>query len=282
MSLKGKVALVTGAGTGIGLMIAEGFANQGAKVYITGRRGDVLQNAADAYKGPGQLVPLAMDVTKPTDIASSVSRVSEEDGKLNVLVNNAGIPTPPNEPNFTQTKLATIAEGKLPYDLETFEGFEAIFKLNTSAPYFMTTAFFDLLTKGAQAGREGDETSSVINISSVATTFKIAPTPNSFSYSLSKVAVELMTTQLAASFARDKLPIRVNAIAPGVFQTDIFPAEYWAPFKTNPLPGLIEPIPVRRLGMREEMEKAALLLATNGYVNGVVLRLDGGLVLLNP
>lgn len=283
MTMNGKVALVTGGGTGIGLIIAEGFANQGAKVYITGRRSNVLQKAAEEYKGPGQLVPFTMDVTKPADIAAAVERVAQDDGKLNILVNNAAIVTPLNDPNFSPNKMARFAEGKPSYDTETFEGFESIFKLNTSAPYFMTVAFIDLLTKGAQAGKgEGDETSSVINISSGAVNFKVSPAGGSVAYPLSKAALELLTVQLSASFARNQVPIRMNSISPGLFQSDFAPPEAWERLKMNPMPGLIEPVPLRRLGMPKEMAQTAVFLATNGYVNGMVIRVHGGLDLLNP
>jgi NAD(P)-dependent dehydrogenase (short-subunit alcohol dehydrogenase family) len=96
---------------------------------------------------------------------------------------SAGISRPLNDPNFLETKNARIAEGKLAYDLETFEGFESIFKLNISATYFVSVAFIDLLVKGAKSGKgEGDETANIINVSSAVTEIRSLLIPNSVSF----------------------------------------------------------------------------------------------------
>jgi NAD(P)-dependent dehydrogenase (short-subunit alcohol dehydrogenase family) len=140
-----------------------------------------------------------MDVTDSESIAKVVKTVQTDHDKLDVLVNkyescevvsfrwlfsmglfSAGISAPLNEPDFAAKKFAYYAEdNKAPYDLETVEGWQSIYRINTLAPFFVTTAFLGLLQKGARSQKGGPGTSSVINISSVAASSKMSPLPNS-------------------------------------------------------------------------------------------------------
>ncbi|KIM36701.1 hypothetical protein M413DRAFT_13849 [Hebeloma cylindrosporum] len=272
IDLSGRVGLVTGGGTGIGLMIAQGLASCGAKVYIAGRRVDVLEKSAAGYQGKGSIVALCMDVVDEESIKKGVKFISEADGKLDILVNNAGITTPLGESDFATKKFEYSAEGKIPMELH--------FKLNVFAPFFVTSAFLELLEKGARSRIDG--TSSVINISGCAAVMKSGFANLSFAYATTKAALDQITTSLAADLARRKVPVRINAIEPGAFPTDIVPAEIFEEYRTKPLPGLIAPVPLLRWGKPEEIALTAVYLASTGYTNGIVLRVDGGLALVNP
>ncbi|KAF9024112.1 NAD(P)-binding protein [Hymenopellis radicata] len=262
--LTGQVALVTGAGTGIGLMIATVFAKNGAKVYITGRRLAVLEAAVSSGMGlSGSLVALQLDVT------------NEE--SLDILVNNAGINGPVvDQAGFMSRKMA--AED--PLEPESFKDWVDLFTINSIAPFFVIRAFTDLLLAGARS-RSADATSSVINISSAATYIRSNVTSNTLGYGPSKAALDKITVVLATDFASRRLPIRINQISPGMFPSQLS-AELLDDLSTKPLPGFVAPVPSGRAGTEEEMGSTALYLATAGYTNGIDIKIDGGVSLVNP
>ncbi|KAF5384463.1 hypothetical protein D9757_000449 [Collybiopsis confluens] len=280
--MSARVALVTGGGTGIGLCMATGLARNGAKVYITGRRVDVLEKAANSIQcsGLGSLVPLQMDVTDEESINKGVQVVTRAEGRLDILINNAGATIPSSQPDFVAKGMEYYSQGKLPYELETFEGWSQLFRLNTAAPFFVTTAFLDLLTKGANTG--GRQTSIVINISSIAASMRTAYPANSLSYGLTKAAVEQITTFMAADLARRKIPVRVVALAPGPFPSEILEKlGNIEDLATQAPANHLSPGPLLRIGLPEEIAMSANLLVANEYVNGVILTIDGGFKLVN-
>ncbi|KAF5343062.1 hypothetical protein D9758_011116 [Tetrapyrgos nigripes] len=279
LDLQGKIALVTGGGTGIGLMIAKELSKSGAKVYITGRRLEVLQKTA-AETG---LFPLQMDVSDKQSIANAVKVIDEAEGKLDILVNNAGIigfrsellfgkPAPDSD-GGTGTKI-----GEALFEQDSFEQWTDVFKTNTAGPYFTTMGFLSLLKRGART-REG-ETSSVIIISSGAGSFKV--TSGMIAYPVSKAGANHLTGILATQFALQKIPIRVNCIAPGIFPSEL--AQELADVAMEPLPGFFNPAPLLRPGRQLEIGSAAVFLSSlaGEFVNGIVMPVDGGLMLLNP
>ncbi|KAF9055401.1 NAD(P)-binding protein [Hymenopellis radicata] len=276
--LTGQVALVTGAGTGIGFMIATVFAKNGAKVYITGRRLAVLEAAVSSAMGlSGSLVALQMDVTNEESVKTAAEIVKAQDGKLDILVNNAGINGPLlDKEGFMSRKMA--AED--PLEPESFKDWVDLFTINSIAPFFAIRAFTDLLLAGARS-RGAGATSSVINISSVATYVRSNVTCNTFGYGPSKAALDQITVVLATNFASRKLPIRINQISPGVFASEITAGVLDA-FVTEVPPGWVAAVPSGRAGTEEEMGATALYLATAGYTNGVDIKLDGGVSLVNP
>ncbi|PBK64208.1 NAD(P)-binding protein [Armillaria solidipes] len=276
MSLSGRVGLVTGGGTGIGFMIAKAFAANGAKVYITGRRLDVLEKAAASVTGvPGSVVPIQMDVTDEESVKAGAKHIEGVDGKLDILVNNAGIGGSLRDPDFTAKKLAATD----PFEPETMQTWTDIFALNTIAPFFIVRAFQSLLIKGAQSRHEG--TASVINVSSVAAKMN-ALTLSSVAYPVTKVALDKLTLVLGTSFAQRGIPIRVNVLAPGVFASQLVSLEVLEAIKTKPFPGMVAPIPAKRQGTEAEMGMTAVYLAASDYTNGAVLSVDGGVSLVNP
>ncbi|KAK0245113.1 hypothetical protein EDD85DRAFT_5874 [Armillaria nabsnona] len=277
MSLSGRVGLVTGGGTGIGFMIAKAFAANGAKVYITGRRLDVLEKAAASVTGvSGSLVAIQMDVTDEESVKTGAKHIEGIDGKLDILVNNAGFGGSLRDPDFIAKKNA--AED--PFEPETVQNWADIFALNTIAPFFVVRAFQYLLIKGAHSRQQG--TSSVINVSSVAAAMNTTSPLSSAAYNVTKAALDKLTLVLATSFAGRDIPIRVNVLAPGLFASQMGSPEIVEMVKTKPLPGMVAPIPARRQGTEVEMGMTAVYLAVSDYTNGAVLSVDGAVALVNP
>jgi len=175
--LRGRIALVSGGGTGIGLMIAEGLAANGAKVYIGGRRKEVLDKVADkwATHGKGTIIPFSLDVSNRDSIIEAKKLIEEEEGKLHILVNNAGVVGPlvaflnnPQAPENTNAETL----GNALFDDDGQDAWTALYKINTFSIYYMTSAFLGLLDKGSR-DVEG-YTSTVINITSISGILKIA------------------------------------------------------------------------------------------------------------
>ncbi|KAK0438956.1 hypothetical protein EV421DRAFT_1906291 [Armillaria borealis] len=277
MSLSGRVGLVTGGGTGIGFMIVKAFAANGAKVYITGRRLDVLEQAATSVIGvPGFVVPIQMDVTDEESVKAGVKHIEGIDGKLDILVNNAGIAGPLHDPDFTAKKFAATD----PFEPETVQTWTDLFALNTITPFFVVHAFQSLLVKGARSRHGG--TATVINVSSVATKMNTPGPLTSVAYLMTKSTLDKLTLVLGASFAQRGIPIRVNVLAPGVFASQLVSPEVLEAIKTKLLPGLVAPIPAKRQGTEVEMGMTAVYLAVSDYTNGAVLSVDGGVSLVNP
>ncbi|PBK64202.1 short-chain dehydrogenase [Armillaria solidipes] len=276
MSLDGRVGLVTDGGTGIGFTIAKAFAANGAKVYITGRRLDVLEKAAASVTGvSGSIVPLQMDVTEEESLKVGAQHIEGIDGKLDILVNNAGFAGSLRDPDFITKKFAAAD----PFEPETAQNWADIFALNTIAPFFVVRAFQSLLIKGAHSRPQG--TSSVINISSVAAKLN-GSGPLSLAYGPTKSALEKLTLVLGTSFAGRDIPIRVNALEPGIFASQSTSTEFLESLKTKPVPGSVAPIPARRHGTDAEMGMSAVYLAASDYTNGAILNVDGGITLVNP
>ncbi|PBK64164.1 short-chain dehydrogenase [Armillaria solidipes] len=276
MSLSGRVAFITGGGTGIGFSIAKTFAANGAKVYITGRRLDVLEKAAVSVAGvPGSITPLQMDVTNEEDVKAGVKHIEETDGKLDILINNAGIAGSLRDPDFAAKRAAASD----PFEPETVQNWADIFALNTIAPFFVVRAFQSLLIKGAHSRPQG--TSSVINISSVAAKTSTPGPGTCMAYSVTKAALDKLTLVLGMSFAGRGIPIRVNALQPGAFASQIIGPEVLEAIKME-IPGVTAPIPARRHGTEAEIGTAATYLAVSDYTNGALLSIDGGISLVNP
>ncbi|KAL1673411.1 hypothetical protein EV122DRAFT_222736 [Schizophyllum commune] len=276
-----RVALVTGGGTGIGLMIAQGLAANGAKVYITGRREHVLTKSALTFKGKGQLVPLTMDVTDKASILSAKETVSSNDGYLDILVNNAG----QDDPGSVWMSDESDVQNKEPEAFgsglfnEKQEDWSSIFSIDGYSCFFVTSAFLGLLAKGAE--RHGAYSANVINMTSVCASIKVAM--NHFGYNSAKAAATHITKMFATELARRKIPVRVNTLAPGLFESEMT-AEKLA---QNGIEGVtlgVQPLPHARVGRANEMAGTALWMASpaGGYLNGQEIMIDGGYTTVNP
>ncbi|PBK74721.1 NAD(P)-binding protein, partial [Armillaria solidipes] len=257
--LSGLVAVVTGGGTGIGLMIARGLAENGAKVYITGRRKDVLEGVVNSGIIKGEVVALPMDVTVKASILEAKKVIEQKEGKLHILVNNAGQAGPMslwfNDLTSAQHKDAeTLGQALF---TESEEGWADVFAINVYSIYFVTMAFLGLLDKGTkdQAGY----TSSVINITSISAVTKLAQ--QHFAYNTSKSAASHLTKMLATEFALKGIPVRVNAIAPGVYESEMTKTVI-RPEDVDATGSGVLPVPARRAGTGEEMAGTAVYLAS--------------------
>ncbi|KAL1745101.1 hypothetical protein HDZ31DRAFT_37139 [Schizophyllum fasciatum] len=279
--LSGRIAVVTGGGTGIGNMIARGLASNGAKVYITGRRFEVLQKAAGAFSGAGSLVPLKMDATNKDSILSAKKEIAEKEGKLHVLVNNAGQVGPCS--NFMSNPDAPENKDAEAFGMTLFkedqQGWSDVFAINNHSIFFVSSAFVGLLAKGA--ADYGAYSSSIINITSISGTIKVAQ--DHFAYNSAKAAASHLTRMLATEYARREIPVRVNAISPGVYASEMTSDQIPAAQVDKIGKGLV-PVPARRDGTAQEMGGTAVYLASPAgyYMNGQELTIDGGYTAMNP
>jgi len=286
--LKGKVALITGGGTGIGLMMARGLAANGAKTYIGSRRRDVVEKAVEMHGQDllGSLIPIVLDVTSKESILRAVELISSENhGRLDILINNAGQVGPMvqwfNDPSAPQRKDAETL-GRALFDNETFEDWQRLFSVNLASIYFVTTAFLGLLDKGSKVG--GEFSASVLNITSISGSYKLSQ--GHFAYNSSKAAGDHLNSMLATEFALKSVKIRVNAIAPGVFPTEMTSGEgrSFGPDEAHRVAGGITPVPSMRSGSIEEIAGTALYLVSRAgwYTNGQSIVVDGSVLAVNP
>ncbi|KAI0338890.1 NAD(P)-binding protein [Trametopsis cervina] len=285
--LKGRVAVVTGGGTGIGWMIAQGLATNGVKVYITGRRKEVLEKSIASFErqdGSGEIIPIAMDVTNRDSITAAQKEVQAKEGKLHILVNNAGQSGPVSTFfNDTSAPEHQSAEtlGQALFQNESFDQWAQLYTINSASIFFVTTAFLGLLAKGSED--RAQYTSCVINISSISGHMKLAQ--NHFAYNSSKAATAHLTKMMATEFALKNIPVRVCGIAPGVYESEMTAARLANNPKAVNSVGLgIQPVPADRPGTAHEMVGTVIFLASPAgcYTNGQEIVVDGGYLAVNP
>ncbi|KAG0152051.1 hypothetical protein CROQUDRAFT_35675 [Cronartium quercuum f. sp. fusiforme G11] len=258
-SVAGLVAVVTGGGTGIGLMCTEALATHGAKVYITGRRKAVLKQAVDNYNQhvTGRIVAIQADVTSMGDLERVVKEIeNQEPNGIQILINNAGIGGPSSVLNSDKSGKELA---KSTSESENFEGWDEVWRTNVAAVYFSTVCFLPLLEKGSKEFYR----SGVINISSICGLSK--GSQSHIAYNASKAATIHMTKIMATEVGR--LGIRFNSIAPGLFPSEMSDiSEIFAKKKYK--------IPAGRPGKLEEM--AATVLYGGQYSDGLIMPVDGG------
>jgi NAD(P)-dependent dehydrogenase (short-subunit alcohol dehydrogenase family) len=244
--LDGKVAIVTGASSGLGVAAAQALAEAGADVALGARRADRLAETARLVEETGRrALAVQTDVSRPEDCQRLVSAAVEAFGRVDVLVNNAGIGT------------------AVPASRETPEEFRSVLAINLEGCYWMAQA----------AGRVMPPGSTIINVSSVLG-IVTAGMPQA-AYSASKAGLLGLTRDLAAQWTARK-GIRVNAVAPG-----FFPTEMSSDYPPGYIDRASELIPARRAGRAEELAAAIVFLASDAssYVTGATLPVDGGLTI---
>jgi NAD(P)-dependent dehydrogenase (short-subunit alcohol dehydrogenase family) len=246
-SLDGRVALVTGGSRGIGEMIAAGFICQGAKVYISSRKSEACEAAAERL-GPG-CVALPQDVSTVEGCRALAERLGALEDRLDILVNNAG------------------AAWLAPFDEFPEQGWDKVLDLNLKSPFFLTQALHRLLRA---AGRP-DSPAKVVNICSI-DAIRLNPR-ETYSYHASKAGLVYLTRRMAAELVKDG--INVTAIAPGAFASDM------NVMARDHGDELAKEIPSRRIGRAGDIAGAAIYLASRAgdYVVGDTLVVDGGLAL---
>jgi NAD(P)-dependent dehydrogenase (short-subunit alcohol dehydrogenase family) len=243
-NLTGKVALVTGASSGLGRHFAEVLAQAGARVGLAARRTDALQAAADAISAMGGTAAIArLDVTDAPSIVAAVDEIESALGGIDILINNSGV---------------AIAKPVLE---QTERDWDDVVDVNLRGAFLVATNVAKRMRE-----RGGG---SIVNIESILSFRQfgaIAP------YAASKAGLTQLTRSMAAELARFR--IRVNGIAPGYFHTDIA-REF---FGTEAGQAMIRRIPQRRLGELPNLDGPLLLLSSDAsrYMTGATLVVDGG------
>jgi NAD(P)-dependent dehydrogenase (short-subunit alcohol dehydrogenase family) len=241
--LSGKVAIVTGGGSGLGLQMAHGLADAGSDLVLCARKLERCEEAAAAM--PTRALALPLDVSDEDSVRAMVARVVHEFGRVDILVNNAG-----------------TVWGAAPEDIP-LKGWQKVVDVNLTGVFLCAQA----------AGRVMIEKGGgkIVNVASVAGLHGApAETMNSLPYHATKGGVISLTRDLAWKWARHG--INVNAIAPGWFPSDM------ANFVLERNPQLAERIPLGRFGGPEDLKGAVVFLASRAsdYVTGHTLVVDGG------
>jgi NAD(P)-dependent dehydrogenase (short-subunit alcohol dehydrogenase family) len=242
-AVAGKVVVVTGGSRGIGRMIATGFAEAGAKVYISSRKEEELRATADEIGATA----IPADLSTAEGCTALAGVVAEREPAVHVLVNNAGA-----------TWGAPLAE-------YPESAWDKVLSTNVKAPFLLTQALLDRLRAAAQP----DDPARILMIGSIEG-FAV-PLWTNYAYPASKAAVHMMTRHLAADLAPD---VTVNAIAPG-----LFPSKMTAfAFQPGAEEEIVKHIPLHRAGRPSDMAGVALFLAgpAGSYITGAVLPVDGG------
>jgi NAD(P)-dependent dehydrogenase (short-subunit alcohol dehydrogenase family) len=249
-SVSGKVAVVTGGSRGIGLMIAEGLVSAGAKVYISSRKADVCDAAAEQLRTLGSCVSIPADLSTKAGCDGLAAAIAEHEVKVHILVNNAG---------------ATWGAPLLEYPDDAWD---KVLATNVKAVFNLTTALMTQLCAAADA----DDPARVINIGSI-DGIRV-PAMEAYAYAASKAAVHMLTRQLAHRLARDH--VTVNAIAPGPFRSKMMA------FVLDAEGGeemVASGVPLRRIGRAEDAAGVVIFLSSRAgsYLTGAVIPLDGGM-----
>jgi NAD(P)-dependent dehydrogenase (short-subunit alcohol dehydrogenase family) len=246
--ISGKVALVTGGSSGIGLMIARGYAEAGAKVYISSRKADVCDKVAAELSEVGTCIALPADLSTEAEAVRLAGEIAEREPRLHILVNNAG------------------ANWGAPFAEFPDAAWDKLLALNVKAVFHLTRALVGSLEKAATAA----DPARVINIGSIDGIQ--APSLETYAYSASKAAVHHMTRVLAKKLAPQK--ITVNAVAPGPFDSKMMAATM---DKFHDM--IVAGCPMGRIGEPDDMAGVAIYLASRAgaYLTGAVIPVDGGI-----
>lgn len=251
-SLEGRIALVTGGSRGIGKMIAAGFLEYGAKVYISARKADACAaTAAELSTQGGTCIALPQDISTVAGCRALAEEIQRREPQLHILVNNAGAAWAADFDEFPEL------------------GWDKVMNLNVKSPFFLTQALHGALKAGASDARPAK----VINIASI-DGIRLNPL-ETYSYHASKAALIYLTRRMAAKLVADR--IVVTAIAPGPFASEMNRAA------RDQADVVAARTPLRRIGRDEDMAGAAIYLASRAgdYVVGETIAVDGGIAYAN-
>lgn len=247
-SIKGKVAVVTGGSRGIGLMIARGFVEAGARVYISARKAQACDEAAAALSKIGECISVPADLGTMSGVSHLTEEVARREKSLHILVNNAG------------------ATWGAPLDEFPDSGWDKVMGINVKGVFYLTVKTLPLLRAAASQA----DPARVINIGSI--DGLRVPLFENFSYSASKAAVHMLTRHLAHTLVKDN--ITVNAIAPGLFPSKM--TEFL--FQGAGEEGATQHVPLGRAGRQDDIAGACIFLSSRAgsYLTGAVIPVDGG------
>jgi len=254
--LNGKIALVTGAARGIGEAIAAAFLEEGAVVYLSDLDRAAVERTAARVGGRA----LALDVREPADWQAAVERIEAEQGRLHVLVNNAGI---------------TGLEDGAPQDPEhaSLEDWHRVHRTNLDGVFLGCRAALRSMRRLPPG-----ETGSIVNLSSRSGLVGI---PGAAAYASSKAAVRNHTKTVALHCTEQGLRVRCNSLHPAAILTPMWePMLGTGPEREATMAALVADTPMRRFGTAREVSLAAVFLASDesSYMTGAELHLDGGLL----
>lgn len=249
-SIEGKTAVITGGSRGIGRMIAAGFVDAGARVYISSRRADACHEVAAELSERGTCIAIPADLSSADGVSSLASGFAEHESALHVLVNNAGT-----------TWVA-------PFDDYPERAFDKLWDLNVKALFQLTRSLLPLM----RAAAEPDDPARVVNVGSV--DGERVPVHESYAYSASKAGAHMLTRHLAIRLA--SYNITVNAIAPGPFESKITQGVFDDP---DALDQLVSRVPLGRPGRPDDVAGVAIFLAAraSAYLTGAIIPVDGGM-----
>jgi NAD(P)-dependent dehydrogenase (short-subunit alcohol dehydrogenase family) len=247
-SLEGKVALVTGGSRGIGKMIAQGYVEYGARVYVSSRGAEACEETAAELSKVGTCIALPADLSSQAEAQRVAAELAGREQAVHILVNNAG------------------ANWGAPIEDYPDKAWDKVLALNLKAVFHLTVAMLPQLEAAATA----DDPARVINIGSVDGIQ--VPLLETYAYSSSKAAVHHLTRVLARKLAERN--ITVNAVAPGPFESKMMAATL-EKFGD----GIAASCPRKRIGTPEDMAGVAIYLASRAgaYVTGAVIPVDGGI-----
>lgn len=246
MKLSGKVALVTGGGTGIGRGAAISLAAEGAAVIVMGRRAEPLEETVNYIKSNGgEALPLAGDVTRTEDIVKAHDIIKERWGRLDILVNNAG------------------SGMRKPFLEVTMEEFDYIYKIDLRSVFEMTQVMVPLMQSGG----------SIINVASI---LGVLGSPNSSVYCAMKGGVVQLTRALAAELGP---AVRVNCLCPSHIVTPMMEPAFKLAESKGKMDKLNSLFPMKRIGYPEDMNGSIVFFASDdsGWLTGNIFMIDGGL-----
>lgn len=242
--LEGKVALVTGASSGLGRGFAHSLAKHGAAVAVCGRRKERLEEVvAEVAEAGGRALAVELDVRDPAAITAAVERTWTELGPLDILVNNAGIP-----------------DARRPHKMP-LEVVDAVLETNLRGPWLLATEVGRRWIEAERPGR-------IVNISSMAGYYTAGGA--AALYATTKAAVNRMTEALAIEWAR--YPINVNGIAPGSFHSEMMDG------MIERIGDMSGNFPRKRMGTAADIEGTLLYLVSDAseFVTGTVIKIDDG------
>jgi len=252
-SLKGKVAIVTGGGRGIGEFIAAGLAEAGANIVIASRKVENCEEVGKKLADANGIKYLAVkcDLGVKEEIDDLVDAAMKEFGRIDVLVNNAGV---------------TWGAPTLEFPLD---GWDKIFNVNVRGVWILTQKVANIMK--TQGGGK------IINISSIfGSRGSLEIAHPAVAYNPSKAAIEVLTKNLAVKLAEHK--IYVNCIAPGFFHTDMM-GYVFKPGMENMLNAMLSVIPLYKAGEEDDIKGLSVFLASRAsdYMTGAIIPLDGGM-----